>query len=243
MSEREKNPQLKVPRWFWAAVVGAAVILGGIGLVFLLGMPDRDDAAETSPSTSEPAAPTNGPSTDKCDVPGGDITDVPADLTWEAWNGITWPESPSLGPTSTKDEWPVCFSHSPTGAALALSAATIGSLEQPPVDVVEFWVADSSGKPAALESAAGSSSEFVAQSMKDKGMQLAGFRVDDYETERAVVSLVFSMPSSQTGYVGAQYTLLWIEGDWRLQALDDGSLSDSSFPVNSGQFTEWGHHG
>lgn len=243
MSTREPKEKGKAPHWgVWAAIVAAAVILGGIGLVFLLGMPDKDDTGETPPSTSEPTTPTSEPSTDKCDVPGGDITAVPTDLEWDAADGITWPVSPSLGPTSSEDGWPVCFSHSPVGVALAASTVLLGTLGRDQAEIIEFFVADSPGKPVAL-SEAGTSAD-VAQSIKDKGLQIAGFRVDEYEADRASVTLVFSQPNAQTGFVGLEYTFVWVDNDWRMRVLDDGSAgAGQAIPVNDGQFTKWTSNG
>lgn len=241
MSARETKSKGKAPRWgIWAAIVGLAVVLGGVGLVYLLGMPDKDDAGETPPSSEQPIAPSSEPSTDGCDAKGGNITDVPADLDWAAAAGASWPISPSLGPTSTEDGWPVCFSHSPVGAALAATAIPFATADRAPQDVSEFYIVDSPGKATAVADAADTAT--LPEQLEQYGMQLVGFRVDEYTEERALVRIVFSSPNSQTGYTGLPYPMVWVDGDWRLKVLDDGSTGQA-VPMNDGQFTRWTNNG
>lgn len=235
MSVRTQEKRKPSRLWIWAVIVGFAVILGGFGLVYLLGMPDKDHIRET-PSSSEPIAPTNEPDGDKCDAPGGDITDVPTDLEWEATAGVTWPVSSSLGPTSTQDGWSVCFSQSPVGASLAAVTSLFATVTHSPEDVSKFYIAESTGKLTAVAKAGDVTG--IAQQLEQYGMQLVGFRVDEFSDDRALVRLVFSSTNSQTGLVGLPYPMIWVNGDWRLKVLDDGSTGQA-VPVNEGQFTRW----
>lgn len=55
------------------------------------------------------------------------------------------------------------------------------------------------------------------------------------------MTLVLAVAGSSTGYVGFPSTLLWVDGDWKIKLLDDGSLfaGAASKPV-AGQFIPWG---
>lgn len=225
--------------WFFIAalIVTAALIFGTVGIIALFMMPDKNPAPGPRPTHSSevPAAGRGG-----CDVPGGDLTAVPTDLRWEARQGVTWPVSDTLGPTEVKDTFPVCFSRSPVGAALAASTVLFAQLDHAPVATGEFYLTDAPGKTAALTAPSAGTS--LPEQMQSSGLQLAGFRVDEYTPDRALVRLVFSAPNAATKFVGLPYPMVWVDGDWRVKVLDNGTTG-TAVSVNEGQFTPWSHGG
>ncbi|WP_424937787.1 MULTISPECIES: hypothetical protein [Bacteria] len=238
------NEKKKLTPGYWIAlgIVALAVILGVVGFVLMQTQRHEPDH-ETSPPTS--AEPTTAPEEPKlesgaCDVPGGNITTVPADLRWAASAGVTWPISDSLGPVSVKDGFAVCFSRSPVGAALAAVTSQFGAVDHGTVPTMEFYVVDSPGKAIALEKSA--SLKSLPDQLQQYGMQLVGYRVDEYTESRALVRLVYSVPNSGTGFRALPFPMEWVQGDWRVKLQDTG-VTGQAIDVNAGQFTRWSSNG
>lgn len=226
----------KITIWVSAGVVAAALFAGVIGIVAMQSAPMTPINAG---DTVSPAKPDDTVSSDgACDVPGGDITAVPGDLSWETVQGISWPVSASLGPVAEKDGFPVCFSHSPVGAALAAHTVFFETMRHEPRSVSEFYVVDSPGKSKAIDDAGSLTSEGQLASFRSTGASAAGFRVDEYTGDRALVYIVLASPNARTGFRGVAFPLEWVEGDWRVRLLDTGT-GGPAIDVLNGQFTEW----
>jgi hypothetical protein len=245
------NQQTKFSRaWNSRGMGVAAAIVVGMMLLFTVGAvvltvtaPPKEQSAPTDGASvgrsTAAAAPAKGP----CQVPVGDTSltpAVPTDLRWEAAaGGMAWPVSASVGPTKTKDGFGTCFAQSPLGAAFAAASAVYASsFGSDLVAATEFYVANSAGKAASVEKARGFSAS--GSSGIPAGVSLAGFRVESFTPERAVVNLVLSHPSGKTGYVTMPVTLAWTDDDWRVQVYDNGEWFMGS-PANlvDGQFTRW----
>lgn len=130
----------------------------------------------------------------------------------------------------------MCFSQSPVGASLAAVSFLFATVDRPAQEASEFYIADSPGKATSVEESGEVTS--LPDQLEQYGMQLVGFRVDEYTEDRALVRLVFSSPNSQTGLVGLPYPMVWVDGDWRVKVLDNCRTGEP-VPVNEGQFTRW----
>lgn len=236
MSDRQPR---KGGAWLFiaAGIVVIALVLTIAGLVWPR---DSDEpTTEPTPSQSEPASSASStPEDGACGMPENDSSTVPDDLRWEAASGVTWPVSDSLGPASSEDGLPTCFAHSPVGAALAATSIMFALAENTPADVMAFYAVESPGRDALIAASTGGAGEF-AQNLRTAGLSLVGFQVLEYSGDRATVALVYSAPGTVTGYQGTPLTLEWVDGDWRLKPLDDGSLGAPT-PARLGQFVEWG---
>lgn len=226
-----------------AAIVIVVVLVLVVLLSTLLGVfapANRNEAAATpTPGTSSSAA-ANGP----CNVKVTDSSTspkVPADLTWKTGEeGLTWPVSKSVGPTKTVDGFDACFAHSPLGAALAAQTAnySVFDTSHTPKAALEFYLADSAGKSKAV--ALGAEQDTAAQT-RSSGLNPAGFTVDSYTKSTAVVTLVYSYPSSATGYFGTPITMVWADDDWKASVLDNGgAFAGKPTTPNEGEFIAWG---
>jgi len=227
-----------------AVIVGAAFLAVAASVVVGVVAPVGADRAAPSGAAHPSATPRASAAADdgRCRVPAGDQSSVaaaPSDIRWVAGDaGVSWPASATVGPTRTRDGFGVCFARSPLGAALAASTELHAQWSSSPADALEFYVADGPGKRALVDAARGGESS--AAQMRDAGVSTVGFRVNSYTKDRAVITLVFSASTTDTGYVGAPLTVVWTGGDWRLAVLDDGNLFAGS-PVTpaEGQFTPW----
>jgi hypothetical protein len=68
----------------------------------------------------------------------------------------------------------------------------------------------------------------------------AGFIVDSFNPDEASITLVVATAASSSGYAGLPLTLQWMDGDWKVKVLDDGSTFVGQAPVPvKGGFVEW----
>lgn len=228
MTTTKKPQTLRGKVALWASILVVFVV--AILLVMLLVKPSGQDQPSTPVAVESPKEEGG------CTVPAGDTSAKPAmpkDLRWEAEKGWTWPVSDTYGPTKTKDGFPACFARSPLGAALAaVSMNTSGNLKGAR-RTVELYAMDSKGKDLLLgktpEAPAGTSPA-----------SFAGFIVDSFSKDEASITLVVATAASSSGYAGLPLTFRWVDGDWKLKILDDGSTFVGQPPVPvKGGFVEW----
>ncbi|WP_267421140.1 MULTISPECIES: hypothetical protein [unclassified Curtobacterium] len=231
------------------AAIGAIVVVALVVIVVLLSTllgvfaPAKNDGQGTTSKaapTQSAAAAAGGP----CNVRVMDRSTtprIPADLTWKTGKeGLTWPVSKSVGPTKTISGFNACFARSPLGAALAAQNAIYSQYDtnHGVTAALNFYIADSKGKAANVEGTAKSSD---ASQVRAAGMNPAGFTVDSFTKNRADVTLVYSNPSTSTGYVGIACSVQWVDDDWKLSVLDNGELSSGNPTTPSeGDFISWG---
>lgn len=224
-----------------AIVIAIAVLVVGAATITALTSPKDGNHAETAPTSSgKPATQAGG----RCSVAVGDTSSTPTmpnDLTFKTGiDGLSWPVSKSVGPTSTVDGFDACFARSPLGAALAATTAIYSQYESDhtPAAALDFYIANSAGKAANI---AGTVKNTDPAQMRASGLNPAGFIVDSFTKEQAQITLVSSYPSSPTGFAGTPCTVVWVKGDWKLSVLDNGELSAGSATTPSqGDFVAWG---
>lgn len=213
------------------------VLLSTLLGVFAPANKGQGNASKPAPTSSAAAdGPCNVKVTDTSTSPK-----IPADLTWKTGEeGLTWPTSKSVGPTKKVDGFDACFAHSPLGAALAAQTANYSVFEpnHSAKSALEFYLADSAGKSKAV--ALGAEQDTAAQT-RSSGLNPAGFTVDSYTKSTAVVTLVYSYPSSATGYFGTPITMVWADGDWKASVLDNGgAFAGKPTTPSEGEFIAWG---
>jgi hypothetical protein len=228
----------RITLWASAGVLLLAVVAALV--IFLVpagdSSPDSNGTAAPRPSSSsEPASAADGIG---CEAEPSDDRDVPDDLRWETIDGISWPVSDTVGPTKSEDGFPACFEHSPRGAALAAVTTTYAQLDHSVLDVAEFYLAESPGRDAALSKIDDDTPATLKSDLVDNGMTLVGYEVESYDGDRAAVRLILRVPGSSTGFRGIPQPMEWVDGDWKLRPLDDGSTGLPSNPT-SGSFTYW----
>ena len=214
----------------WWISVGIVVVVAILAVVIFVKPAPKTPSPVAAPTTSTTAEPAGG-----CNVPRGDTSSKPAmpkDLRWEAAKGWTWPVSDTYGPTQEKDGYGICFARSPLGAALAMTTILASGNTMDPKEAIEIYVADTAGKKLALAEASPSSSA---------PMTPAGFSIEAYTPDLVELTVVYSLASSSTGYVGFPSSMTWEDGDWKAKVLDNGKVSGSQTtkPV-AGGFQSWG---
>ncbi|PPF56022.1 hypothetical protein C5C13_11385 [Clavibacter michiganensis] len=237
----------KQAKWGAIGVVGAALLV--VIAVTVMGIVAPEDASSSGsdPSGADAgveATPTSAADDGStCSETAADTTThptVPSDLRYQPGaDGLSWPVSPTVGPTRDVDGFDACFAHSRVGAALAAVTAVYSQFDarHPIVDSLAFYIADGPGKQTAISKTVAKSDP---ESMLSNGMTSAGFIVDAFSPEQAQITLVYTFPSSPTGYAGIPATMVWVGGDWKIRVLDDGELSAGGGTTPSkGDFIPW----
>jgi hypothetical protein len=237
----------KQAKWGAIGVLGAALLV--VIAVTVMGIVTPEDASSTSPDGSgadagvEATPTTAAVDGSTCSEAAADTTPhptVPSDLRYQPGaDGLSWPVSPTVGPTKAVDGFDACFAHSRVGAALAAVTAVYSQFDtrHPIGDSLAFYIADGPGKQTAISATVAKSDP---ESMLSNGMTSAGFIVDAFSPDQAQITLVYTLPSSPTGYAGVPATMVWVGGDWKIRVLDDGELSVGGGTTPSkGDFIPW----
>lgn len=226
-----------------AAIVIVVVLVLVVLLSTLLGVfaPANKDDSVAKPAASASAG---SGSQGSCDVPttGQAQQDVPSDLSWHAGRGgITWPVSDVVGPTKKVDGFPACFARTQTGAALAATTAYLGQYDtgHSVQELLNFYIEAGAGKSSAVDSTA--KEQTSPEDLRAQGISVAGYSVESFGKNRAVVDIVLTQPSTSTGYFAIPLTMTWVDDDWKLTVLDNGALySGNPLTPTRGDFTAWG---
>lgn len=190
------------------------------------------------PASSSPSTASTSASAEEC--PRGLVSDVlPAqaatDITWHATSVAPVPVSPTYGPLRTdSDALPICFSHSPMGAAIAVETIDAWLFGTKWRTVLATHVAQTPGYAeflTALEADPPDGSPDIDT--------LVGFNVVAYTPAVASIELVYR--GANGGLVGCPVSAQWTRGDWQLATRPDGTITPATCPsVDPGTFIAWG---
>ncbi|MFC3297718.1 hypothetical protein ACFOD2_16145, partial [Clavibacter michiganensis subsp. insidiosus] len=237
------TPFHKRPLWIAIAAFLALVLVGG-GIAAATGAfsgggtpaaaPTSDAAAaepETPASPSASALPEGAASV--CGLPGYEETsslDTAPKTTWKLVGTVAVPDDPQgAGPGITGSNGiRSCYAHTATGALYAvanyLGQATDGRLKS---HIAEL-VAPGPGKDAAAAKAGASSSSSVR-------LQISGFKIESYSPSETTVDVAAAVTSQGNALVSMPMILKWVDGDWKFELADDGTL-----PLDSSQLQSLG---
>lgn len=243
-----------------ACIVVGAVLICGIVIIFAGGgrsthasaavqQPvDSASAQPTDEPASAPATPDDGPAqttsprgegrTGSCGLPAGDQAvpaEAPAVDGWEVSRKVVVPRSSKYGPgTTDSDGFRRCFAHSPTGAVYAAYSAIAAIADQRKlVPTVKKLMVPGSATDSLLRQAGTDES-----SSDTSTVQVVGYRVIDAGPDR--VTLMLAMPVDSV-YMSANLTLIWHQGDWRLQPPPPGEAVGAPFSQHRdlSDFVNW----
>lgn len=143
-----------------------------------------------------------------CSRPASEDTDVSGAIPVDGSGADTAPHIPSTpyGPARIEDNVPVCFEHSPAGAAVA--AATIAALTSngQTTPALEELSLDTPARDAALELTP------EIETVPEVPVRPTHVRVDDYTGDAATVTVVVDAEGTK---VAGSFSVAWEGGDWR----------------------------
>lgn len=218
-----------------AIVVGVIVLAAIIVLVSALSAP-KDPVVQPT-STSGPVA--SGDDKSVCGLEGfeaeSSLTAAP-DNEWELVGTVAAPTAPRVGPGLVRDDrLRTCFAHTAEGALFAAINYFGAASDARTIPLILDLVADGPGKDAAVEE--GGTPDFGPSSTR---VQVAGFKVNSYTSDEAVIDIAFSVTSASSQLVSMPIAVVWQDGDWKLELADDGRFPFSAAPLQSlGGYIPW----
>lgn len=229
------------PGFIAGAVVVVALVLGA-GFLTVLNLTRGDDATPDPLASAsigaDPAPAADGGGASVCGLDGvklsGTVT-TPPPAEWGYQGTVAYPTSPTFGPGATGPEgYPYCFQHSPEGALFA-TATALATPSNP--DLASAWIqyalSDGEYRSSLLTTATPSSDSTGAR------LQLVGFRVLSYDGETARIDLAARISTQGQTVTGSYvYSLIWEDGDWKIDARTPTPFDFSSIPDTSG-YISW----
>jgi hypothetical protein len=209
---------------------------------------DSPATQPTDASAAEQAAPVDNPSQPEsggrqghagsCSLPAGDQSvpvSAPAADSWEVSRRVVVPRSSKFGPgTTDADGFRHCFAHSPTGALYAAYNAIAAIADQAEIvpTVKKLMV------PGAATDSLIREVSTTDPSASTSTVQLVGYRIVDAGPDRVTVMLAMPVESV---YMSANLTLVWFQGDWRLQPPQPGEAVGAPFSQHRDldDFVKW----
>lgn len=222
-------------RGFVAAVVvvGVIVVLGIFVLVSSLLAP-----AKTPPITEPTTAPTQSAAdASVCGLEGfeatSSLTKAP-EVKWELVGTVAVPVDPTVGPGAIDDDgFRSCFAHTAEGALFATINYFALSSDARTFPRIPELIEPGPGRDAAASAAGG-------EQTANTRLQVAGFKVNSYTGEEAVIDVVWSVTTSGGRLVSLPIVLHWVDGDWKIALTEKGQLPFSSAPLeNLGGYIPW----
>ncbi len=245
--DEQPNPFTR-PGFIAAAVVITVIV--ALGIVLAVRNATREDtpaipgaapAMSTGPAAVATATPPQSevePSV--CGLPGeameGTLTTAPA-AEWKFEGTTAYPTSQEFGPASSSDGVRSCFQRSPQGAVFAAANAVAQGSNQGTVGAwLDYFLAEGPHRDTVLSQ--GSGGEVDDQGIR---IEIAGFRLLSYDGETARVDVaVRGKTEGQTVNLSMVYSLVWQNGDWKLQVADPEAPFDVAHVPDLVGYVAWG---
>lgn len=221
MSESTQSTTEQNPFTRPAFIISAALVLALVAAVLVIFLIPKSSSGE-QPAAAEPTASSTASSTPSgatgksiCGLPGRTETALGTapKTTWDLLGTMAVPSDPkTVGPgTVGADGLRSCFAQSPTGALYATANIWASSFNGYAKQVYQELAADSPSRDKAVQAIKEGKDVSGGTSPK---VQIAGFIVHSYTPDSAVVEL--AIKSSDGGYGALSTSLLWEDGDWKL---------------------------
>lgn len=230
------RPPWTRPGFIASAVLVLIVVIAGVVVAIASRDDDRSTTGTPPPATLAPsdAAPPQ-------DLPTAVPTTAPAGVRWELVGSLPVPVSTTAGPSRVNGTTASGFTHTPDGALIAaaqvLMRSSLGEEYWEPTIKGQFVPSEDRDRLLAQMSS-------VDTSDVDPGSlsQIAGYQYQSYTPDTAVIGLVLRAPSAGSPqYHILSLTLLWRDGDWRMQAPPGGSWISVNRRTNDlAGVVEWG---
>jgi hypothetical protein len=244
------TPFHKRPLWIAIAAFLALVLVGGgiaaaTGAFSGGGSPAAAPTNDTTPAVAEPETPAS-PSASAlpdgaasvCGLPGYEETsslDTAPKTTWKLVGTVAVPDDPKgAGPGITGSNGiRSCYAHTATGALYAVANYLGQATDARLISHIAELVAPGPGKDAAAAAAAAGASSSVR-------LQIAGFRIESYSPSETTVDIVATVTDKGNALVSMPMILKWVDGDWKFELTDKGTLPlDSSQLQSLGGYIPW----
>lgn len=235
------NTETKSPfrgRGFIAAAVVIGVIVLAAIVVLVTSLTGGGDEPEARPTGTPTATPTSSAADESiCGLEGVDtentLTSAPA-TEWELVGTVVAPTDPEgTGPGVTEENgFRSCYAHTAEGALFAaVSYVAVNS--------------DSRNTARLYELLAAGPVRDELQSISQPGeasatrLQVAGFKINSYTSDEAVVDVAWQITSDGGSLVSMPTVVKWEDGDWKVYIAEDGPTFAASPLANLGGYIPW----
>ena len=238
MSTADSQSPFRSRGFIVAAIVVGAIVLAAIVVLVtsLLGGGDNHADPTPAPTTSMSADPGSAdPSV--CGLEGfeetNSLTTAPGN-EWELVGTVAAPtDAKGTGPGTIDDGFRSCYAHTAEGALFAAVNYVALASDSRNVPRLPELVEPGPGRDAAL--AAGGSG-----GSSSTRLQVAGFQINSYSAEEAVVDIAWNVTSSGSALVSMPVVLHWVDGDWKIVLDDNGQPPFAASPLeNLGGYIPW----
>ncbi|MEU8132471.1 hypothetical protein [Streptodolium elevatio] len=194
----------------------------------------------TPPSTAPVARDGSCPA-----LPADDVESPiaqPRDTEWRITLDVPLPYSPTAGPAVVTDSTARCYARTPTGAVFAaVQASWRYRWDEDWGEVAQHLLAPGPGRDAFIrqrtEHTGPNASAAVPGDPEDREFA-AGFRVLDYTPDRVRVDVVNRALAGSLG-THTIWTLVWIDGDWKLELPPDAAPPPPTPVREEDAFVAW----
>ena len=209
--------------------------LAAIGMLALSGCGaggSTDADASASPTEDKPI----------CQQEASEATTIDSapEVEWVEHDGRpSTPKSEDLGPAEEKDGIGTCYRHSPEGALVASAdfISVIMSFDADEVNKLTQEHATGADRDKITEDFQRLEDTYRGTETKQiiEGMKVAGYKVESYSKDRAVISLAYSMEAQGAHHeISFALPLTWQDDDWSFAA---DAYGDSSEDLTG--YTPW----
>ncbi len=223
-----------------AAAVVAVIILAAI-IVTVTSLSRGSTNPTTAPTTPAPSASPTGDAADEsiCGLPGFEtentLTSAP-ETDWELVGTVAAPTDPTESGPGVVDDggFRSCYAHTAEGALYAAVSYIALASDGRNLERLPELVEPGPGRDAAMARAT------EAPAVSSTRLQVAGFKVNSYDAQEAVIDVAWSVTSEGGALVSFPTVLHWTDGDWKIALTDDGSSPFSSSSLeNLGSYIPW----
>ena len=221
-----------------AAVVVGIIILAAI-VVIVSSISRGSNPPSTAPTTaSTPKATASGTEKSVCGLTGFEskntLTSAPANK-WQLVGTVAAPnDRKGAGPGTVSDGFRSCYAHTAEGALFAAVTYVALASDARNISRLPSLLAPGKGKDAAIAAATGTPSPTSTR------LQVAGFKVDSYNSHEAQIDVAWSVTSSGGALVSFPTVLEWVDGDWKIVLASDGQPPFASSALQDlGGYIPW----
>lgn len=238
MSTADSQSPFRSRGFIVAAIVVGAIVLAAIVVLVtsLLGGGDNNADPTPAPTTSTSADPGSAdPSV--CGLEGfeetSSLTTAPGN-EWELVGTVAAPtDANGAGPGTIDDGFRSCYAHTAEGALFAAVNYVALASDSRNVPRLPELVEPGPGRDAALAAGGGVGSSSTR-------VQVAGFKINSYSADEAVVDIAWNVTSSGSALVSMPVVLHWVDGDWKIVLDDNGQPPFAASPLeNLGGYIPW----
>lgn len=204
--------------------LGVIALLVVAAVIVAISFATRGSDPTPSPSASSTAGPVSDPDdASTCGLEGfeteNSLEAAPV-AEWELVGTVAAPLAPEgAGPGRVgADGFRSCYAHTAEGALFAAVSYFAVASDVRLLPRVPDLLEEGLGKDAAIANAADNPSPSSSR------LQVAGFKINSYDENEAVVDVAWNVTSEGGALVSFPTVLHWQDGDWKVVVTDDGQF-------------------